>query len=77
MSQCDDVAIGVDAKVLVIEFNQDKFEEMLAKGAMSPVSSCKQRKITFVKKNPTEGLHSQTNVSILQEQSREPSPEDS
>ena len=39
VSQCNNKSIGDNAEILVIEFNQDKFEEMIFKDSASPHSS--------------------------------------
>ena len=39
VSQCDNKSVGDDVEILVIEFNQDKFEEMISQDGSSPLSS--------------------------------------
>jgi hypothetical protein len=48
VSQCDNKSIGDNAEILVIEFNQDKFEEMISQDGTSPHSSRWKRKVSFV-----------------------------
>ena len=47
VSQCDNKSVGDNAEILVIEFNQDKFEEMISQECASPRSSQRQRKVFF------------------------------
>ena len=49
VSQHDKIAVGDMAETLVIEFDQDRFEELLSSGKSSPVSLRKHRKITIAK----------------------------
>jgi len=47
VSQCDNKSVGDNTEILVIEFNQDKFEEMISQDCASPRSSRRQRKLSF------------------------------
>jgi hypothetical protein len=49
VSQHDKIAMGDMAETLVIEFDQDKYEELLSSGKSSPISMRKHRKITIAK----------------------------
>jgi len=49
VAQHDDVAVGDMVETLVIEFDQDKYEELLVSGKSSPVSTRKYRKIVVAK----------------------------
>ena len=49
VAQHDKVAVGDMAETLVIEFDQDRYEELLSSGKSSPVSLRKYRKITMAK----------------------------
>ena len=49
VAQHDEVAVGDMAETLVIEFDQDKYEELLSSGKSSPISLRKYRKITVSK----------------------------
>ena len=52
VAQHDKVAVGDMAETLVIEFDQDKFEELLSSGNTSHVTLRKHRKVTLAKREP-------------------------
>ena len=47
--QCDNQTLGSTIKMLVIQFNQEKFKQLLFTGKMSPLSVRKHRKIVIDK----------------------------
>ena len=47
VSQCDNKFVYDNVNILVIEFNQDKFEKMISQDCASPHSSRRQRKVSF------------------------------
>ena len=49
--QCDNETLGSTAEMLVIQFDQEKFEQLLSKGSSSPINVCKYRKI-FMARSP-------------------------
>ena len=60
--QCDNKSIGDNAEILVIKFNQDKFEEMISQDGSSHHSSRRQRKVSFGNQvsHETKATHSST-----------------
>ena len=49
LPQCDDETLGSNAEILVIQFDQERFEQILSKGGSSPTSARKHRKILVVR----------------------------
>ena len=49
VSQCDEQIIGPITKTLVIHFDQEKFDQLLSEGSLSPVNVRKHRKISLAK----------------------------
>lgn len=49
VSQCDGETLGFTAEMLVIQFDQEKFEQLISKGSPSPINMCKHRKISVVR----------------------------
>ena len=47
--QCDGETPGCTAKILVIQINQEKVEQLLTEGGSSPTSAHKHRKISMVR----------------------------
>ena len=48
VSQCDDRTLKSTAEILVIYFDQEKFEQLLSMGNTSPCA-CKHKKISLAK----------------------------
>ena len=46
MSQCDDQTLGSIAEILVINFDQEKFEQLLTGGSKNLLCVSKQRKVS-------------------------------
>ena len=46
VSQCDDQTLGSIAEILVINFVQEKFEQLLTRGSKNPLRVRKHRKVT-------------------------------
>ena len=53
VAQHDKVAVGDMSETLVIEFDQDNYEELLSSGKSSPIPLRKYRKITVAKMEST------------------------
>jgi len=49
VSQCDDKTLGFTAEMLVIQFDQEKFEQLLSIGNTSPLNVRKHKKISRAK----------------------------
>jgi len=49
VSQCDKQTLESTAKVLIIEFDQVKLEELLSQGSKSLISIRKHRKVSIAK----------------------------
>ena len=47
MSQCDDQTLGSIAETLVINFDQEKFEQLLIRGNKNPLRVRKHRKVSI------------------------------
>jgi len=47
--QCDDETLGSTAEILVIQFDQEKFEQLLSEGGSNPTSAHKHRKISMAR----------------------------
>jgi len=47
--QCDNQTLGSTAEMLVIQFDQEKFEQLLSTGKTSPLSMRKHRKNVIAK----------------------------
>jgi len=47
--QSDDETLGSTAKTLVIQFDQERFEQLLSESGSSPISVRKHRKISVVR----------------------------
>ena len=45
MSQCDYESFASTAETLIIQFDQEKFEQLLSEGSSSPFSARKHKKI--------------------------------
>ena len=76
VSQCDNQALRSTVEMLIIQFKQEKFKQLLSTGKMSPLSMCKRRKIAIAKAPLVDfGSKSQLrlarlHVSLLQPQAR-------
>ena len=49
VSQCDEQIIGTITETLVINFDQEKFDQLLSEGNLSPVNVRKHQKISLAK----------------------------
>jgi len=49
VSQCDNQTLGSTAETLVIQFDQEKFEQLLFEGSSSPINVRKHRKISLAR----------------------------
>ena len=49
VSQCDDETLGSNAETLVIQFDQERFEQILSEGGSSPINVRKHRKISLAR----------------------------
>ena len=47
--QCDDETLGSTAETLVIQFDQERFEQILSEGGSNPTSARKHMKISVAK----------------------------
>ena len=47
--QCDDESLGSTIETLVIQFDQEKLEQLLSEGCSNPTGAPKQRKISVVR----------------------------
>jgi len=63
MSQCDDETLGSTAETLVIQFDQEKFEQLLSKGGPNPISMRKHKKI-LVAMSPLDTARKQVSNEI-------------
>ena len=56
VSQCDNQTFRSTVEMLVIEFNQKKFEELLPQGSKSPLSVHKHSKVWIAKAHLANSL---------------------
>ena len=49
VSQCDDETLGFTAETLVIQFDQERFEQFLSECGSSPINMHKHRKISVAR----------------------------
>ena len=49
MSQCDDQTLGSVVETLVINFDQEKFEQLFSRGSASPLNVRKHQRISLVR----------------------------
>ena len=49
VSQCDDQTLGSIAEMLVINFDQERFEQLLSEGITSPLHVRKHRKVSVTR----------------------------
>ena len=49
VSLWNDETLGSNAKILVIQFDQERFEQILSEGGSNPISAHKHKKISVVR----------------------------